>query len=218
MRGSVVGGANARTQISLSNNAITTIQVATTYDAGELAGWVYLDATTDYRFYLQAQFAKKGDATDYIISYQTMGDVPPLGFNVTITTAGLIQITLPNMAGFVNGSVNFALNAPAVGATFPLTIGGNNILANYKAVTGTYTITASDYYVSASGAAGYTINLPTASTVSGKIFVVKSRLNAGQVLTIDADGSETIDGALTIGLFQNESCHLVSNGTFWEMF
>ena len=218
MRGSVVGGANARTQLSLSNNAITTIQVASSYDAGELAGWIYIDATTDYRFYFQAQFAKKGDGTDYIIGYQTMGDVPPLGFNITITTAGLVQATLPSITGFINASVNFALNAPAVGATFPLTIGGNNIVANYKAVTATYTITTSDYYVSASGAAGYTINLPAASTVSGKIFVVKSRLNAGQVLTIDANGSETIDGALTVGLFQNESCHLVSNGTSWEMF
>ena len=218
MRGSVVGGANARTQISLSNNAITTIQTVSTYDAGELVGWVHLDAGTDYRFYVQAQFAKNGMGTDYIIGYQTMGDVPPLGFNITITTLGLIQITLPNIAGFTNASVNFALNAPAVGATFPLTVGGNNIVANYRAVTGTYTITPSDYYVSASGAAGYTINLPVASTVSGKIFIVKSRLNAGQVLTIDADGSETIDGALTIGLFQNESCYLVSNGTSWEMF
>ena len=123
MRGSVVGGANARTQISLSNNAITTIQVASAYDAGELTGWVTIDATTDYRFYVQAQFAKNGAGTDYNISYQTMGDVPPLGFSVTITAAGLIQITLPNIAGFVNASVNFALNAPAVGATFPLTIG-----------------------------------------------------------------------------------------------
>jgi hypothetical protein len=218
MRGSVVGGANARTQLSLSNNAITTIQVASAYDAGELTGWVTIDATTDYRFYVQAQFAKNGAGTDYNISYQTMGDVPPLGFSVTITAAGLIQITLPNIAGFVNAGVNFALNAPAVGATFPLTIGGNNIVANYRAVTGTYTITPSDYYVSASGAAGYTISLPATSSVSGKIFIVKSRLNAGQVLTIDANGSETIDGSLTVGLFQNESCYLVSNGTSWEMF
>lgn len=125
-RGTVVGGANLRTQIGLSNNATTTVQNAGAYDAGELAGWVYIDATTDYRFYIQAPFAKNGAGTDYNISYQTTGDTPPAGFSVSITAAGLIQITLPNLAGFVAGGsfINFALNAPAVGTTLPLQIDG----------------------------------------------------------------------------------------------
>jgi len=59
-RGVVVGGANARTQISLPNNATTNVQlVAPAYDAGELTGWAYIDGTTDTRFYVRILFFKK---------------------------------------------------------------------------------------------------------------------------------------------------------------
>lgn len=130
-RGAVVGGANVRTQIGLSNAATTTVQNANGYDAGSIEGWVYIDGTTDYRFHVRAQFAKAGLASpvDYNLSYQTTGDTPPTGFSVSITSAGLIQVTLPTIAGFVAGGsyINFALNAPAVGATLPLQISGGNV-------------------------------------------------------------------------------------------
>lgn len=126
-RGVTVGGANVRTQINLTNNATTTVQNASAYDAGELAGWVYIDATADTRFYIQAQFAKNGASSDFNLAYQTTGDTPPVGFSMTITAAGLIQVTLPSVAGFSSAIINFALNAPAVGATLPLNISPANI-------------------------------------------------------------------------------------------
>lgn len=217
-RGFVVGSANARTQINLTNNSTVTIQNAFDYDAGEIAGYVYIAATTPLRFYFQAAFTKNGAGTDYLISPQYMGNTPPFGFNITITSAGLIQVTLPNITGFVSGFINFALNAPAVGASFPLTVGGNNIVANYKGITSAYTVGVDDYYISASGAAGYTVSLPTAASVSGRIFIIKSKLNSGQILTIDANGTETIDDSLSVSLYRNEAIHLVSNGTSWEIF
>ena len=124
-RGVVVGGSNARTELPLSNNASTTIYTTPTgLEAGEIKGWVYLDATTDYRFFLSAQFARNGANSDWNLSYQTTGDTPPAGFNVTISSAanGVISIVLPNLAGFVSGKINYSLNAPAVGVTFPLAI------------------------------------------------------------------------------------------------
>ena len=127
-RGSVVGGANARTTISLANSATTSVQNVSAYDAGELAGWVFIDATTDRRFYIQAQFAKNGAGTDYNLSYQTTGDTPPAGFSMTVTAAGVIQVTLPSVAGFSAASINYALNAPAVGASLPLAIDGSNVV------------------------------------------------------------------------------------------
>ena len=217
-RGVVVGSANVRTQIALVNNNVVTIQNAVEYNAGELAGWVEIAATVPFRFYFQAQFAKNGANNNYNLSFQTTGDTPPLGFAFGITNAGQIQATLPNIAGFVSAYVNFALNAPAVGTSLPLTVAGNNIVANYKAITSAYAITVNDYYISASGVSGYTISLPSAASVSGRIFVIKSRLNSGQILTIDANGSEIIDDSLTVSLYRNESAHFVSNGTSWEIF
>lgn len=127
-RGAVVGGANARTSIALANNATTTIQDVSAYQAGELTGWVSIAATTPLKFYLEARFSKNGANTNYVIAYTTTGDTPPVGFNVTVTAGGLLQIVMPNVTGFTAASVNFALNAPAVGTTFPLSINDTAVL------------------------------------------------------------------------------------------
>jgi len=128
-RGVMVGGANARTQVSLTNNASTPVQLVTSYDAGEMAGWVYLQNSTaanSKRFYIQIQFAENGPETDYNVAYQTSGDTPPAGFNVTYS-AGYVRITLPNVSGLTSAVFNYALNAPAVGTNFPLSISGSSV-------------------------------------------------------------------------------------------
>jgi hypothetical protein len=122
-RGAVVGSSNARTEIALANNAVSNVQSVAAYQAGELTGWVEIDGSpTDYKFYVAAPFAKNGAATDYNISPQYVGDTPPVGFLLTVTSAGIIQATLPSITGYVSAKINYALNAPAVGATFPLTV------------------------------------------------------------------------------------------------
>ena len=127
MRGSVVGSANARTQITLANNATTPVQDVSLYDAGSIEGWVYIDAPTDIRFYVKAPFSKYGAAANYYISPSYVGDTPPAGYSMTITAAGMIQITLPSIASFTSAVINFALNAPAVGTNFPLSVDGTQI-------------------------------------------------------------------------------------------
>jgi hypothetical protein len=121
-RGAVVGSTNARTEISLANNAVTNVQNISAYDAGELTGWVSIDGTTDSKFYVSAPFAKNGAGSDYNISPQYVGDTPPVGFSMSVTSGGVIQVTMPSIAGYVAAKINFALNAPAVGAIFPLAI------------------------------------------------------------------------------------------------
>jgi hypothetical protein len=144
-RGSVVGGANARTQISLSNNTTANVQNVSLYDAGEIVGWVYIDAGTDYRFLIKAQFAKTGAGTNWNLSYQTVGDTPPAGFSFSITSAGVIQYTMPSLASFSTALFNYALNAPAVGTSFPLSVSGTNV------VGGTPTIDTVNEYTSTNG-------------------------------------------------------------------
>lgn len=147
-RGTVLGGTNARTQIPLS--AVTTAQTIYTapagLDAGELTGWVYLDATTDKKFYVSAPFAKNGAGTDWNISPSYVGDTPPTGFGITMTSAGLLQLTMnPLPTGFVSGYINYALNAPAVGATFPLAVSGTAVTG------GTPTVDAINEYTNTNG-------------------------------------------------------------------
>lgn len=132
-RGSVVGSSNVRSQIPLANSTTTTVQDISAYDAGELTGWVSIVNTTaanSLRFYVAAQFSKNGAANNYNISYQVSGDTPPTGFSLTTTTAGLLQVTLPSITGFSSASINYALNAPAVGTTFPLSVSARSIVGD----------------------------------------------------------------------------------------
>lgn len=64
--------------------------------------------------------------------------------------------------------------------------------------TANYTATTSDFYiwVDATGGA-VTITLPTAIGNAGRTFVIKKIDSSGNAVTIDANGSQTIDGALT---------------------
>jgi hypothetical protein len=121
-RGAVVGAVNARSDIALSNNTTTNVQDVSAYQAGQLVGWIEIDGTTDYKFFVSAPFAKNGAGTDYNMSPQYVGDTPPVGFDFVITTGGTIRAILPNIPGFVSAKINYALNAPAVGTVFPLSI------------------------------------------------------------------------------------------------
>jgi hypothetical protein len=131
---------SARTAIGLNNFATSTIMDASAYDAGEIAGWFYIDATTKYRFWFSAKFAKNGVANDYWISPSTMGDAPPAGLSISITAAGLVRVFLPSIAGFVSATVTYALDAPAVGAQYPLFIDGSQITPASATVQGIVTI------------------------------------------------------------------------------
>ncbi|GAF73489.1 unnamed protein product, partial [marine sediment metagenome] len=80
----------------------------------------------------------------------------------------------------------------------------------YRAVTGTYTIVATDYLLDCSGT--FIITLPTAVGFTGE-YIVK---NSGSgIITVDADGSETIDGELNVELLEPRSLTFRSNGATW---
>lgn len=116
-RGAVVGGANARSHTFLSANATSSICSVSEYEAGDLSGWIYINAVPQsYRFYTSVKWVKTGAGTDFNVNTQTTGDTPPLGFSITITSAGLLQCTLPSITGFSYAEINYAINAPAVGS------------------------------------------------------------------------------------------------------
>ena len=127
-RGVVIGGTNARANVSLTSGATTSVQNLAGYDAGELTGWVFISSAAPVRFYVSAKFAKSGAGGDYNLSYQTTGDVPPVGFSLQISTSGLLSCTLPASSGSTS-VINYALNAPAIGASFPLTVDAGTILS-----------------------------------------------------------------------------------------
>lgn len=79
--------------------------------------------------------------------------------------------------------------------------------------TGTYVIDNTDCVINCT-ANTFTVTLPTAVGVEGQYYIIK---NSGTgVITVDGDGSETIDGAANKKLaVQNESITVISNGANW---
>ena len=93
--------------------------------------------------------------------------------------------------------------------------GLNTNFGRIKAITstgGALTLDETNHIVNVT-ANTFTINLPTAGIGAGREYVIK---NSGTgLITVDADGAETIDGAATQTLNQYESITIVSDGTNW---
>lgn len=82
----------------------------------------------------------------------------------------------------------------------------------YIEVTSTYTITSLDYTVNCPSGT-FTVTLPTAVGISGRIYTVK---NSGiGLITLDGDGSETIDGSATQPISAGNSLTVQSTNAGW---
>lgn len=98
-------------------------------------------------------------------------------------------------------------------------IGTGNLATGIVSKTANYTATANDgtIEVDASGGA-VTITLPAVSGLGGRIYVVKKTDSSGNAVTVDANASETMDGATTVSLAsQWSACVIQANtaGTAW---
>lgn len=84
-------------------------------------------------------------------------------------------------------------------------------------ITGGATLTTAEVadIITASGTLPYTVNLPTATSMRGRTLIFKTLVTG--TLTIDANGAETIDGALTATItVQYGVLRLYCDGTTWH--
>lgn len=158
-----------------------------------------------------------------------------------VSTAYLSEpnITLGAGSAVTTGATLYIANAPteatnnyglsvAAGATyFGGNVGVNQVTATsplhttgfavaVAAKTGAYTATAADCVISGDAtSASFTITLPTAVGITGRIYQIK-KINSANTVTIDGNGAETIDGATTKDLTTQWSSYtLVSDGANW---
>ncbi len=91
----------------------------------------------------------------------------------------------------------------------------NGYKCNIVAKTANYTATPLDDVITCgAGDESFTITLPAVSLVGeGKVYLIKN-VGAGTI-TVDGDGSETIDGTLTKTLNQYECVQVESDTTGW---
>ena len=134
--------------------------------------------------------------------------------------------TITNKWGlyFVGGSKNYLANTLLISTTTDNntdklqvngSIQGNGFRQAYLARTTTYTATTSDYLIDCTSGT-FTVTLFAASGNAGRIIMVK---NSGTgTITVDGNGSETIDGATTYSLSaQYATVQLMCDGSNWKI-
>lgn len=91
---------------------------------------------------------------------------------------------------------------------------------SYRALATNDNATTTDYTInvdaSSSGTGLYTVTLPTAVGITGRVYVIRKTDNSANAVKIDANGTETINGSLTIDLTSHYGCvTLQSDGANW---
>lgn len=111
-----------------------------------------------------------------------------------------------------------ALSQVGVGTTSPhstLDVRGSIALA-YRSFTGATSAAITDNTLIFTGTSATTLTLPTAVGISGRSYWIKNASSNSSALTIATTSSQTIDGATSLVLTQqNRVVNVVSNGTSW---
>lgn len=86
-------------------------------------------------------------------------------------------------------------------------------------VTAAYSATEGDWLIRVdTSGGGVTVTLPTAAAMKGLLLTVKKSDGGANTLTVDANGSETIDGATTATTTAAYGVlRLISNGSSWDL-
>lgn len=117
------------------------------------------------------------------------------------------------------GDITAYADAYANGASYLVSAVGGSSNLNVASKTGNYTATDTDDVIlcDASGG-GFTISLPTAAGRSGKVFYVKKTDTSSNLVTIDPNGAQTLDGLTTRTIaIQYSVVVAVSDGTNWRL-
>ena len=147
--------------------------------------------------------------------------------NLSVTTNATVGGTLIVTGNTTLGAVTTgAINASSIDAGTGNGSFGNvyssgvvqmlGVNVKYRNISATYTATTSDDYFINITSGTFTLNLPTAATPYGQVYVIK---NSGTgTVTVDPNGSQTIDGATTFTMnVQNGSITIIGDGSNWKI-
>lgn len=138
----------------------------------------------------------------------------------TLTIEGSGSETIDNAANLTTTTLYDTITVVSDGSEwwsvgYAAAVTGSNRVLTTTAQTTTATIANTDDVTLDSGTTNHTLTLPTAVGIDGTVLVVKKTGAAG-VITVEGDGTETIDGALNFTLTrQYESASVISDGTNW---
>lgn len=95
----------------------------------------------------------------------------------------------------------------------------NGIVRNLSTKTSNYTVATSDDIIECDASAGgFTITLPTAISDLGRSFTIVVTDDSGEnIVTVNTNANETINGEISQFLVAKDSMVIVSNGSNWRI-
>jgi hypothetical protein len=153
-----------------------------------------------------------GDAYLYTTGNNLVVGTASPGMAAIFLTGGTTVATNERMR--INGAGNVGINDPTPSSTLQLR-GSLGLPVTTKTSGGT--VASTDFSTICNNTSGsITVNLPTAAGIQGRIYVIKKISAAGNNVTIDGFGSETIDGGMTYSITTQYSYVMIqSDGTNW---
>lgn len=140
--------------------------------------------------------------------------------DITLTDITTNNATVNNH-GFcpkLSGSADDALKGDGSWGAVASSGGGDLLSTLVEAevvVTTSATLTIGKMHVCSGVSADYTVTLPAAAGNAGKFVGVRMASGLTKLVTIDGNGSETIDGALTRVMWAGEAAILQCDGSNW---
>jgi trimeric autotransporter adhesin len=153
-------------------------------------------------------------------SSPNIGNLTLLNANVSSVSATFPNSFLSNVTiGLGNATLTLGANTTTVGnltLTNP-TISGGTYTPNIVTKTAAYSVAATDFTILGNASAGsFSVTLPTAVGVSGKIYGVKKIDSSANTVTIATTSAQTIDGNTTrILSLQYDGAQVQSDGSNW---
>lgn len=211
------------------------IKVDGNTDSGpEFAGSIYLQAVGGTSEDGLIYFSVKGDGASGLALFRLQTDGTDSEFYVyadVIDLSGAVEVSslaIPDEGGgsgklwlgtandaaiYYNGT-NLVLNPREVG-TGGLIVQGS-LLYQLTTKTADYTATALNDVILADATSGnVVITLPPVSGNTGVHYTIKRIDGSANTVTVDGDGSETIDGETTQTLLEHDSITVICDGTEW---
>lgn len=113
----------------------------------------------------------------------------------------------------VRDGSDLTLFDPVIGSKY-----AKDFTFNNKIITSTTTAGDESVILADCSSSAFTLNLPDATTSEEKVYYIKrTDHTASNVLTIDPNGSQTIDGDTTFDLRRGEAITLISDGSNWQV-
>jgi hypothetical protein len=154
------------------------------------------------------------------------GVAQPVGMVMAVPGTNQFEVGVPTYNGgnpgtLARGTPLFSSNGGAAVSfsgvidCFPFDFPGQRRRASFP-TTSTAGLSELGCFQTMTGSTNGTLNLPAVATVPpGAGYLIMNRGTAGAWLTIDPNGSETINGATTLILFAGESCEVFATSSGW---